>query len=322
VQYLILERKDVNGQTQNQAALTFNHTRRGLASLIGAPGPMGSLDFVSPDASLATSIVIRNPNELVGELLSIVEQHDPDVTTKIEEFQRDSGINVMNDIAQSLGSEATFALDGPLLPVPSWKLSVEVYSPDRLQYSIQKLVDYFDKQPGNTTKLHLTSAQSGSRTFYTITADNAQGGTSPFEVHYTFVDSYLIAAPSQNLLVTAIQNRTTGYTLARSQNFRNQLPNNGNPYFSGILYHNVGSLVGPLVDKLKSVNGISADQHQAIDALKANSGPGLIYAYGQDDRIVLSANGSLFGFSLDSLALPKVIEQLVRSQQKIKPQIQ
>ena len=311
VRYLILERKDVNGQTKNQATLAFSGQRQGLASWLAAPGPMSTLDFVSPDASLAGSFVIKNPGAMLSELIHQAEAKNPELQQKLDEIQSQTGVNLIHDLADPLGGELTVAIDGPLLPVPSWKLAVEVYSPDRLEWAIEKLVDAFNKQSTEGVKLQLTKSQEGARTFYTLKPIGANVPLNA-EIDYVFVDSYLLAAANRGLLNTAIQNRSTGYTLARSSKFRNLLPQDANSNFSAIVYHNVGGLVGPLADGLKSLSAVSAEQKQAIEKLQANTAPGLIYGYGEPDKITISANGSLFGFSLDTLALPKVLENMMR----------
>ena len=40
----------------------------------------------------------------------------------------------------------TFAVDGPLLPLPSWKLVLEVYNPDALQATIEQFINAFNNQ--------------------------------------------------------------------------------------------------------------------------------------------------------------------------------
>ena len=37
----------------------------------------------------------------------------------------------LNEIAANLGGEVTVAVDGPLLPTPSWKVAIEVNDPAR-----------------------------------------------------------------------------------------------------------------------------------------------------------------------------------------------
>jgi hypothetical protein len=109
------------------------------------------------------------------------------------------------------------------------------------------------------------------------------------------------------MLLRAIQNRQNGYTLTRSDKFRALLPQDSYPSFSGLIYHNIGPLIGPIADQLKSLNAMTAAQRKSLETLEANNGPGLIFAYGEPDRIVISGNGPIFGLSLNSLAVPNII---------------
>jgi hypothetical protein len=121
------------------------------------------------------------------------------------------------------------------------------------------------------------------------------------EVDYTFVDSYLVAAPDIATVSRAIQSREAGFTLTHSSTFQALLPNDGYTNFSAIYYHNIGPVVGPLVQQLKSSGALTPQQQQSVDALTANSAPGLIYAYGEPDRIVVASNTGFMGFDLGTL---------------------
>ncbi|MBV8819381.1 MAG: DUF3352 domain-containing protein, partial [Acidobacteriaceae bacterium] len=243
------------------------------------------------------------------------EADNPNVLTDVQELQAASGVNLVQDIGNTLGGELTVALDGPLVPVPSWKLAVEVYQPDRLEWSIEQLVAAYNRQPQKGVTVALNKSTANGLTYYQLLAT---GGSAPSnaEADYVFIDGYLLAAANRSLLDSAIQNRATGNSLARSQNFRNLLPQDANSNFSAIVYHNVSGLVGSLADGLQAVNAATPEQKAAINSLRANSAPGLIYAYGEPDKITISANGGLFGFNLDSLALPKVIESMTRHKPK------
>ena len=60
-----------------------------------------------------------------------------------------------------------------------------------------------DGQPGVT----LTEDEAGGRTCYTLRCTEKD---SPFEVHYIYVDGYLVAGPSRALLERALQHRESG----------------------------------------------------------------------------------------------------------------
>lgn len=306
VRYLIFERKETAGRTDNRVALNFRRDRRGFASWLGAPGSMGALDFVSPNALVASGFVLRNPQSLLSEVFSYANGQNSSFTQQLADFEQRSGVNVLNDLAGPLGTDVAFAIDGPIFPVPSWEFAIEVYSPDRLQWTIDKLIADFNSH-NSGSKLSLVKEQVGDRTFYTLSGTNIT-----LEAHYTFADSYFIAAATQGMLLRAIQNRQNGYTLARSDKFRALLPHDSYPSFSGLIYHNVGPLIGPIADQLKSLSVVTPAQRASIDALQANNAPGLIFAYGEPNRIVISGTGPLFGLSLQSLAVPNILANAMR----------
>ena len=160
---------------------------------------MSTLDFVSPDASLAASFVVNNPGALLSQLLTQAEAANANLRQEIDTFQSRTGVNLIHDLADPLGGELTFAIDGPLVPVPSWKLAVEVYSPDRLEWAFEQLVAAFNQQTTGPTKLAITKSQAGARTYYAL---RPVGGNAPagLEADYVFVDGYLLAAANRALL--------------------------------------------------------------------------------------------------------------------------
>jgi hypothetical protein len=314
VRFLMFERKETNGKVDNRVALNFTGRRRGFSSWLGSPGAMGGLDFVSPNALVAAGFVIRNPRSLVEELFSYAEGRNSSFGHKLAEFEQRSGINVLGDLAAPLGTDVAFAIDGPIFPVPSWEFAMEVYSSDRLQWTIEKLIADFNSR--SDAKLTLAKENVSGRTLYTLTSE-----THPtLEAHYTFSDGYLIAGATQGMVLRAIQNRQNGFILARSEKFRSLLPRDTYPSFSGLIYHNVGPLIGPIADQLKSLNAIPAAQRASIEALRTNSGPGLIFAYGEPDRIVISGTGPLFGLNLESFAIPHILANAVEGSKRLQAQ--
>jgi ferric-dicitrate binding protein FerR (iron transport regulator) len=300
VRYLTMEHREVGGKPESHADLMFASERQGVASWLAAPASMGSLEFVSPDASMVTSAVIKNPRNIMEEVFKMIGSGDADFTHHLAEFESKTGVNVLNDMAAPLGGEVTMAFDGPMIPTPRWKLIFEVYDPTTLQSTIAKLVDSFNREAATNTKGHaieLTERRVGSRTYFVISSPDKPNS----EIDYTFVDSYLVAAPDMGTISRAIQSREAGYTLAHSSGFQALLPNDGYTNFSAIFYHNLGPVVGPLAAQLKASGALNRQQQQSVDALTANSAPGLIYAYGEPDRIVVASNTGFMGFDLGTL---------------------
>jgi hypothetical protein len=310
--FLIFERKEIAGNVDNRVALNFRGNRRGFASWLGSPGPMGGLDFVSPNALVAAGFVFRHPHSLLSELFSYAESRKSGFGQRLADFEQRSGVNVLGDLAGPLGTDAAFAIDGPVFPVPSWEFAIEVYSPERLQWTLEKLIADFNGRNGEN-KLTLTKEEASGRTLYTLSCPTNQN----LEAHYTYTDGYLVAGATQGLVLRAIQNRQNGFTLARSEKFRALLPHDRYPSFSGLIYHNVGPLIGPIADQLKTLNAIPAAQRASIESLRANSGPGLIFAYGEPDRIVISGTGPQFGLNLESMAIPHIIGNAIDGERRL-----
>ncbi|MBV8069418.1 MAG: FecR domain-containing protein [Acidobacteriaceae bacterium] len=298
-QFLVLERRDDRGgRSETRAALSFAGSRQGLASWLAAPAPMGSLDFVSPDAIFAAAVVMKNPRTVVNELFSSLSQSDPGFSEQLSKTQDQLGIHFDDDIAAAFGGDATIAVDGPLLPVPAWKFVAEVYDPPRLQQTVMALVDHYNQQATEKTgKLAAGSKQVNSRTFYWVRNETIKNA----EVYYTFVDGYLLAGPSEGNLLQAIQNRQSGYTLASSSKFQNQLPADSYTNFSAIIYHNAGSSLGAIAGHLRSAAPLTPAQQQSLNAALANTDPGLICVYGETDRIIAVTKASFLGFNLGTL---------------------
>ncbi len=306
VRYLRMQHRDVGGKTDNRADLTFTSERQGVAAWLAAPASMGSLEFVSPNASMVTSAVIKNPRAIMEGLFQTIGGSDANFSQHLSEFEAKTGVSVLDDIAAPLGGEVTMAFDGPMLPTPRWKLIFEVYDPATLQATIAKLVDSYNRESAAESaaegsveghSLQLTKRQVGSQTYYVLNSTNQPNAG----VDYTFVDGYLIAAPDRGTLSRAIQSRQAGFTLTHSPTFQALLPSDGYTNFSAIFYHNIGPVVGPLAEQVKSNVALTPQQQQSIDALTANSAPGLVYAYGEPDRIVVASNTGFMGFDLGTL---------------------
>src|ERR1041385_584597 len=115
----VLDQKDTDGKTHTRAVLSYNPSDRGITTWLAQPAPMGSLDYISPDANLVAGFVIKNPTAVVDDLLSVISSVCPDLNKHLDELQRDHGLNLRNDFAAPLGGEYAFAIDGPILPTPS-----------------------------------------------------------------------------------------------------------------------------------------------------------------------------------------------------------
>ncbi len=281
VQHLLVEQKKLGSKTHHRASLSFSEARRGLASWLAAPAPMGSLDFVSPDAHVVGAFVFKDPVRLMDDVYGLVE--DQSELSFLSDLEQRLGFSLRGDVAESLGGEFAVALDGPLLPVPSWKAVIEVYDPARLQWALEESVAELNThlQQQGETQVEIVQEEVASRLFYSLEAHG-------IGVHYTFVEGYMLLGPNRALLDKAIRHRDSGYSIADSTKFTALMPTDGRNNFSALIYQDLGGVMQTVAERL--ANGqMTEEQQSSIDALSSESSPMLAYAYGEESSILVAA---------------------------------
>jgi len=302
VQHVIAERKQVDGRTEQRATLTFDQPRRRMAAWLAEPAPMGALDYISPDANLAAGFVMKDMGVVIGELFDIVGSFEEDFEASLDEFERESGIDIRRDLANPLGGEFAVALDGPVLPTPSWKVVIEVYDPARLEQTLAWLVDRINQEiadAGRGQGLALERETVGGRDYLRL--ESIDTGLA---VHFVFDGGYLLAGPSRGLLDRTLQNKAAGIKLTDSAAFLDLIPRDEQVNFSAVIYQNVAPIMAPLSDTLSTLGYAEGSDQHLWASLAADAKPSLALLYGEQDRIVLasSAEGGFISSALNQLS--------------------
>jgi ferric-dicitrate binding protein FerR (iron transport regulator) len=319
LKYFVLDQTTLEGKTHTTANVSFSEAERGIPSWLADPGPMGSLEYISPDANVVAGFVVRDPVKLVDDLLGVLETVSPDLRKNLDKQQADRGFDIRKDIAAPLGGEFAFAIDGPILPTPSWKMVFEVNDSAHLQQTLERIVSEINKEAAGFGKTGLVwdRVDVSGRTYYTL--KSADFGV---EVNYTYVNGYVVMGPSRAMVAQSVKRQEEGYTLVRSARFTAGLPADGNANFSAVFYHNLAPLVQPFADRMASAaSNLPQEQQQAIKAMAADLPPTLAYAYAQGDSITFAANteGGPFGLSPatllgapNSLEMQHILQQGMR----------
>ena len=296
VRYLIAEHRESNGTPQNHLNLQFSGARQRVASWLGSPAPVGSLDFVSPNAALAVAGVSKDPTAIVDDMIAMMST-DKNGEDQLNKVQSELGIDIRNDLAGNLGGEFLFALDGPVLPTPSWKAVIEVRDSARFETTLEKLAQAVNGhlQGKDAHGITIDASQAGGQTFHTV--HNASTGVVLAE--YTYSNGYMIIAPTRALVMDALHAHSTGDSLGHSASFKALLPVDQNENYSAVAYQNLGPVITPL---LSHMSGESAD---ALKKLASDSHPTAICAWGKDAGIEAASNSNLFGF--DFLTLGRLL---------------
>ena len=306
MRYLILEHREINGIPDNRMVLDFAGERRGIASWLAAPAPMGSLEFVSRNAAVAVSFVSKDPQAMLTDMFNLASEHRAERDAKLAEVESKLNLRLREDIVAHFGGDGAFALDGPVLPTPSWKLIVEVHDPAGLATSLEKLVQGVTQEAerhGHSGADMKSEDVSGQR-YYTV--QSRDSGSTP--MYFTFSSGYMIVGPNRAVLMNALRTRAAGDSLARSGEFRSLLPRDENANYSAIAYQNLAPILQPL---LSQMNG---EQAKAIQELAADSRPSVVCARGYQDRIEAVTNSRLLG--ADWLALGSLLDRGTPRRQK------
>ncbi len=293
MQYLIAEHRELNGQPENRVNLQFSGTRQGVASWLAAPAPMGSLQFVTPNAAIVLALLSKDPKAIANDLMAMAVPDKGVQNNEWNEAEAKLQINLREDLAANLGGEFLLSLDGPVLPTPAWKAVIEVRDSERLEQTLERLTEAIrnQAQAGIAHSIAIQSNEIGGQRFYSV-RDLSSGNTV---AEYTFANGYMIVAPNRALVMEALHTYATGDSLAHSTAFKAMLPKDEDENYSAIAYQNLSPVLTPL---LSQFSGKSAD---ALRQLAADARPTVICARGEESRIEAASDSHLFGFDFMTL---------------------
>ncbi|MEO8657951.1 MAG: FecR domain-containing protein [Bryobacteraceae bacterium] len=300
VKQVLLEQKESQGQTNTRATFQFAGQRAGIASWLAQPASINALEYVSPEASALGAFVLKSPTSIIDEFLSIASAKDPTLMPHLIETESRVGVSFRDDLAATMGAEVALALDGPAFPTPSWKLVIEVYDPVRLQSALTRIVAAANVQSTLQGQAALTMTEDtvDGRTYYRISSPLlAKMG----DINYVFSGGYLVAAPSRALLDQALSYRANRTGIAHSAKFAALIPADHYANFSGLIYHDLGSTVGVLVDASSSSSALTPEQRKTIQSLSADMKPMLIGVYAEGDRVTVATTSSALSLSAANL---------------------
>ena len=278
--------RDDNGSA-TAAELDFDGPRRGLAAWLAEPAPLGSLEFVSPQATFAAAAVTRDAADMLDDLLAALAEHDPDGVAELDRVESEIGVDLRNDLAVALGGEGTIAQDGPMLPVPWWTAVLEVYDPQALREVVERVVERAnrDLEAGDLPRLEIQDLTIDGLPAVTVRQVGGLGIT------WVVQDGYLVAGPEPAAVAHALEVRSSGLTLPRSATFRELLPSDSTSDCSAVVFRNLGTL-SSLLDGAAA----STLPPEAVEIVRASSEPALFCIQGDINSIAISGRGgSLLG---------------------------
>jgi len=308
MKYLVWEHTTVAGQKISQAELSFSAPRHGVASWLGSPVPLGSLDFVSPKAMIAGTVVLKSPAEIFEDAKELSGPANASSFGTLEQGEKALKLSLKDDLLRHLSGELTVELDSISAAQTLWKAMLKVDDADHIQQTLATLLAVGHIEAAKT--------DDGGVTFYSVKVPSGKNVT---QIAYAFVDGYLVVSTSHEAVAEALQLHASGGALGKSKKFLAVLPPSpvqgqvvGKSVGHGLeasalLYEDPGALTAL---KLRQLGPELAEPFAQVSREGA---PSVVCLYGEKSAIrEASANGAFdFGAVLVGAAI--AVPNLLRS---------
>ena len=208
-----------------------------------------------------------------------------------------AGGDFREHLAAALGGEFAIVLDGPLLPLASWRAVVEVYDAARFNRGMQALVKRFNQSAeergeggeGKEERATWSEDLDGAYPVYRVAI--RQDGAASVSFAYAMAAGYLIAAPDAAAIERLLRTFRSGNGLATAPGFKELLPSEAPLGLSAFAY-------APHVDKLLGLlpRGEQDDeQRAALVELRELVGPALLSVLARPNgaELVLNSAGTV-----------------------------
>ena len=243
---------------------------------------------------------MRDPRQAFDEMVSLLGD-DSEFATEIEKFESETGISIGLDIAASLGTDVTFALERPTVPVPGWVIAFEAMNPGALDETARRLVEAYNSSVSETESnqsLVFSEATTNGRAWRSIAlgltgGEGIVGGlVQSMELHWTYDRGYLIASTDRALALRAIAVRASGSPLIHTARFQQRFPATSDLHHSGFFWFNTNGVVADLASLVES---------PALNKLLNSREPTLVVFDGEAERIHAASRTRLTSMLLDTM---------------------
>lgn len=268
MQYLLWDRKNMNGKPLSQMELSFTGPRHGAAAWIGKPTALRSLEFVSPEALFVGTLVLADP----GQVLEGAEQLARTAHSKMFEalpgFEQMLGLSLKDDLLEQLGGELTVEMGNTPAVKPTWLALLSVKDSQRLRTTLNKLI----------TATHVqSSATEENGVTYSIVL--VPGQKEAQEIGYAFVNGYLLIGSSKETVAEGVKLRQNGKGLGKSEALLAAVPAGRGLEASGFLYEN------PTLAARLQMQKVAPVLAQSVASASEQSAPLAMWLYGEDTAI-------------------------------------
>jgi len=296
MKFLVWNHTRLNGQTVSEAELSFTGPRRAAAAWLAKPAPIGSLDYVSPKAIVAGTVVLANPTRIFDDYKELMGAASATVFANLAQAEQVVKLSLRDDLLACLSGEVTLELDSVTPPKPEWRAILKVSDSKHLQQTLSSLL--------KTAQFRAEEFEEEETTISTVEIPNGQ---SRLKIGYAIVDGYWILGSSREAVANAVHLHASGGSLGKSKKFLAALPPNHTAEASALFYQD------PIAMASLQLRGFSPEMAKSLAEAGSEHVPGLIAVYGEDSAIREASRGGDFDVPAVLIVAAIAIPNLLRS---------
>lgn len=267
MKYLIWDHKREGAQAVSQAELSFSGPRHGSAAWLGKSRPLTSLDFVSPKALAAVTLVLANPAQMFDDIKQLAGPSS-DQFAAIAGGEKALNLSLKDDLLGYLGGEFTAELDNINPPRPTWRAIFQVKDANRLQQTLNTLLTAMQVRP--------EQVENEGITYRTVQIPTSQPA---MEIGYAFADGYLIIGSSREAVAESVRLHSSGGSLAKSSAFQASRPPGHSMDASALFYED------PVAIAALQFRRFAPQMAETLAQSSASAAPFVICLYGDETAI-------------------------------------
>jgi len=296
VKYLVWEHRTVSAQTISQTELSFNAPRHGSAAWLAKTGPLSGLDFVSPKAMVAGTVLLANPAQIFEDVKGMYSNSSSNPFASLPAFEQMLKLSLKDDLLSTLGGEVTLEMDSVTPPKPVWKAILSVRDTSHLEQTLTTLL----------TAAHI-EAEKFDEDGVTYSTVHIPSSTPPLEIGYAFVDGHLILASSREAAAEAVRLHKTGESLAKSKTFLASLPPGHPLEASALLYQD------PVAIASLQLRQFAPEMAHSLAQGSKEITPAVVCVYGEESAIREASGSGAYDFGAVMVVAAIAIPNLLRS---------
>jgi hypothetical protein len=295
VQYLVWKHRSVAGQMVSQGELSFTAPRHGAAAWLAEPGPLGSLDFISPKAPIAIALQLTNLAQIFDDTQLIAGPANAGAFAAVGMGEQALHLKLKEDLLNQLTGEIAFEVSNFPAGEPVWKTVLKVNDAERLKQTLATLLA--------ASHLPVRQTENGGFTSYTVHIASHQ----PRDISYAIADGYLVVASRSDVLAEAFQLHGSADSLAKSSAFLASLPPGQSSDASAVFYAN------PLANSAASANGVPSQFADILQRYVKDAPPSITRVYAEPTAIRTMSASTGLDLTAPLLGAAFAIPNLLRS---------